>query len=198
MNNTVWKELRELQALMTKRLELLGDSIRDQLQAANPTGSCLQELVDESHAGMLSSLTGVEAVQYLKSTEDAELLKAYLVLAKKFMSIPDTTVIAELCMECLSRPSQSAYWARLICADSIGIWVEGTGNKEASQALASIIRDSNESDQIRIAAYSSLELINGKDTVAERLRRKIKTDDPPSTALQEIDWSFVKYFLQES
>jgi hypothetical protein len=179
-----------------KQLRALADSLREKIGDTKSLPGKLREKIGESFIRDLEKLTDTEAVQCLKSVDDSKVVETYLILSKRLSS----DALAEICLEYMKRSKPNT---RLTGAGGIGICLKRTNNKEASNALAQMIRNPEESDDIKLAAYSSLELINynrpleSTSTIdVDELFQLLENDIPsPSDAIRTIDWSFVDSFL---
>jgi len=69
---------------------------------------------------------------------------------------------------------------------------------QVSRALATMVRNPDETLEVRLDAYSSLELINNKATVMDRLRRNTRlASESGELLIKEIDWNFFDSFISE-
>lgn len=174
-------------------LKVVLDSLRKQLDDIDATQTSLNEIIGESYANRLSNMTKAEAVQHLRSVDDSTLFHTYLKLSNLFLFRNwNHPVLAEICLRYMASMKSLD---RMMGAGDIGIWLEGTHDKKASQALALMIRNTEETDEIRRSAYSSLQLINNKATPLECLRRETRPTSESGNMLQEVDWIFVDSFL---
>jgi hypothetical protein len=173
-------------------LRSLLDATQRKIEALKPfpgAGSRpLREIVGESYVQQLGNLSDAEAVQYLKTVDDAKLGQAYLILSKQLSN----SVLIEVCLDYLARPT---FTPRLI-GMQIGVLLYGTYHRRASQMLATIIQDAQEQVGIRNLAYSSLKQINADNTMMEDVRQWIQSEPSiQASSLVEINWDFVNSFL---
>jgi len=186
MTNEELTELTELRAI--------ADSLRKQLEDAGGPRVSLDELIGESYAKELAGMTEAEAVQHLRSLDGLKLRRAYLFFSRRADNSQwaNHPMLAEVCLKYMA---SSDILERMTGAGDIGIWLEGSHDKQASQALALMIRNTEETDEIRRSAYSSLQLINNKASPLDCLRRNIGVTNAQHGLLQEVDWMFVNSFL---
>lgn len=170
-------------------LQELAAAVKKQLDDAGAGSISLNELVGKPYAEWLAKLTDLEAIDYLKNVDDDRLLHAYLILLRRL----NPSVLAEACLRLMARPET---WARRLGAGDIGVLLQGTCSEKGSQALALIIRNPGERDDVRLIAYSSLELINNKVTALECLRRSVNGTRTSDNMLEKVDWGFVDSFIQ--
>lgn len=166
------------------RLHFLEEQIRA-LETALPNDA-LRAQIGERYAQELDRLTDSEATEHLRSVDDSRVRGAYLILSERLHA----AVLAEICLEYLTRPGREA---RLTGAYGIGSCLKRTGNRQACRALALIVRNPDEADDIRRAAYVSLELIDWGRTLPRpgASAEGIETE----SELGGVDWSFVDSFL---
>jgi hypothetical protein len=150
----------------------------------------LGDVLGASYLKKLESLSDAQAIEYLKTVDEAELVGAYHVLSKRL----SPGVLAEVCREYMTRKT---FRTRFIGIGGIGIWLMGTGDAVLSDLLAKIARDPHEHPAIRWTAYQSLERINkGESSVYKALIEDPEFwSRPMSTWIDRIDWNFVDSFL---
>ncbi|MCI0380776.1 MAG: hypothetical protein L0215_24600 [Gemmataceae bacterium] len=177
------QEFEETKAWLDKQLEEMGSK-----------DVSLNDIVGENYARELARMTEREAIEHLRSLDGEQLLHAYLVLATRpaYPLRACHPVLAEPCLKLMASSNRSD---RILGAGDIGLWLEGTRDKQASRALASIVRDPQESDVVRHYAYLSLQLINNKASILECSRRHRSPGQLPRFINQEIDWDLVDSFL---
>jgi len=154
----------------------------------------LDEIVGESYIQELANMTEAEAVHHLRSVSREKLLYAYSVLSIRpyYALRANHPVLAEACFRLMASSKGSE---RILGAGEIGIWLEGTKDKNASHALSLMISNNEETDAVRSAAYDSIELINNRKNLLDIARRNCQALDSPSSVISEIDWDFVGSFL---
>jgi hypothetical protein len=154
----------------------------------------LDEIVGESYVKELAAMSEAEAVQHLRAVSGEKLFHAYLVLSARptYPLRANHPVFAEVCLRWME---STKVLERSMGAGDVGIWLAGTNEKNASRLLALMISNPEETEAVRSAAYTSLELINNKKTGFEIVRRKLQARDSPVTIPSEIDWDFVRRFL---
>jgi hypothetical protein len=178
--------------LLLARLRCLEKQLEDLTASPDTTRGRIRE----SYVQDLKKLTVPEAVQYLTSVEESRVEEAYSILSERLHP-------AELTEICIGYMRRRGPRARLTGVLGIGRCLKRTYNKEASHALATIIRNPHEPEELRLLAYGSLELINWTrevdfaGSVAEGELFPLLQKDGPSgrDMLQAIDWSFVDSFL---
>src|SRR5713101_4843927 len=123
------QDLREIAASLTK-----------QLQEIRGTRASLDEIIGESYVKELASMTEAEAVQHLRSVDGLKLLHAYSVFSIRanYSLRANHPVLAEVCLTFMGSSKTSD---RILGAGEIGHWLEGTHDKQASHALALMIRN---------------------------------------------------------
>jgi hypothetical protein len=169
------------------RLNAELDSLKLQLRALDAAvpEEALRGQIGEHYVRELESLTDSEAAEHLRSVDESRVQGAYLVLSTRL----DRAVLASICLEYMRRPGHRA---RHTGVQGIGSCLKGSGNPEACRALARIICNQKEPRDTRIAAYGSLELIEGvtnrRTSVAGGKRV------PRDPELGDIDWALVESF----
>lgn len=172
--------------LTLTQLKSLAAEVEQQLQSSGASPVLLNELVDKSLLQSLAKLTDDEAVPYLKSANDSNLPQAYLILSKRLSD----SALADICFDYLMRPT---FIPRLLGASEIGIYLQGTSDRKASQVLAMMIRNTQEDSGLRCLAYRSLQLIN-QGMIYEMLQSALDIHHRKKL-LENIDWKFVDSFL---
>jgi len=154
------------------------------LKAAIPMETVRRE-VGEHYAKELDGFTDSEAIDHLTSVDDSRVTGAYLIISQRLD--PDT--LTAICLDYLGRPGRNT---RLTGAFGLGSCLKRTQNRKACQALAQMVRNTEEDAEIRMAAYASLQLINwGRPS--DSAPGSARTDSGLS---QAIDWGLVDSFLQ--
>jgi hypothetical protein len=164
------------------------DSLRLQIANLISSKEKVRERIGSSRANDLDKLTDAEAIQYLKSVDDSALMDGYLYLSERL----DPTVLVEICTQYMARPARNA---RLTGIARIGTLLKGTSDNEVSRTLARIVRDTNEADDIRLVAHTSLVLIN-KDRLLDKDEFGSPAMEAEDSALPWVDWHFVDSFLK--
>jgi hypothetical protein len=154
----------------------------------------LAEIVGESYVQDLATMTEAEVVHHLRTASGEKLFHAYLILSTRPDDVlrVNNPILAEVCLRFMA---SSKVLERSTGAGEIGIWLAETKDKNASHALALMISNNEETDAVRYAAYHSLELINNRITMLDRVRKKMQVKDSLISMINEIDWNFVRSFL---
>jgi hypothetical protein len=180
--------------MISQELRAIVASLRKQLEDRVGPRVSLNELIGESYAKELAGMKEAEAIQHLRSVDGLKLLHAYSVFSIRanYSLRANHPVLAEVCLKFMASSKISD---RILGAGEIGLWLEGTRDKQASHALALMVRNTQETDEVRMEAYSSLELINNRITALDSLRRNMKATGSQFDLLKEIDWNFIDLFL---
>ncbi len=113
----------------------------------------IRQDIGEGYARQLDRMSDAEAVEHLRSVDESRVLGAYIILKERL----DRPTLAGICLDYLSRPGHDY---RLTGALEIGSCLKQTANREVCRTLAHIVRNAQEASDIRLAAYTSLELID--------------------------------------
>ncbi len=182
-----------LNAALRARLAAIDANIRA-LEAAVP-GEAIERQIGEEYVRRLRAMTDAEAIEHLRSADDSKILGAYYILSARVAP-------AALARVCLENLTSAKYNTRLGAAHWIGRFLKKTCDAEACRALANIVRRPDEANQIRLAAYASLEVINwgafprrrsvGNECLIASLMKEAPTEND---GLDAIDWAFVDFNL---
>ena len=146
------------------------DCLRRQIDEESlPRDVIIREEMGEPYIRELENLSDTEAVRYLRSVEDSRVWEAYWILSKRLN--PD--VLKKICLDYMVRPGSRA---RLTGVSAIGTLLKKTRDEEVSRLLARIVRNPEESDDIRLLAQCSLELVNWPSKAGVVVQRDNTTD----------------------
>jgi len=161
-----------------------------QYKAANVPKATVDELVGEDYVRRLNELGETGAIEYLTFVPEEEIVKAYAVLWRR-LSPP---ALVQVCLHYLTR---ATFWALMKGAGDLGPLLLGTHDKQASGALARVIRNPAVDERIRQSAYESLVDINSSADLDDVLdRSRVRHDAMLSGQRVEIDWEFVNSFVE--
>ena len=146
----------------------------------------IRQQIGEGYAQQIDRMSDAEAVEHLRSVDEARVQGAYTILSERL----DRATLAGICLDYLSRPGHEY---RLTGALGIGSSLKRTANREVCCTLAHIVRNTQEASDIRLAAYGSLVVIDWGKTLP--LLGSASESNEAKGELEHVDWGLVDYFL---